>query len=281
MGFRDRVTVCIPVYNGERYLRETLNSVLSQDCSGLRVVVQDNASTDSTLGILREAAVDRRISVFRNDSPVGMAANWNICLSRAVTEFVMLLSADDMLCPGFLSKALESLESEGTDAFSSNHFWLREGGLKKKLSLVKAGRFRDFALHTLLWNPFSINFTLFRRQALLDLAGAEGEIFTSSLLACDYDLWYRLAFSGKEILYTEEPLGVYRVHNESLSSNARRIRRHALMVILRHSDALRRRWPFWFRVSMLKFLGRELWGRLHGAGEDPRFVRILVGEFTR
>jgi glycosyltransferase involved in cell wall biosynthesis len=280
MNAPDRVTVCVPVYNGARYLRETLDSVLSQECEGLKVIVQDNASTDATPSMLRDFSSDKRVAVFRGGTPVGMAANWNRCLSRAGTEFVMLLSADDVLRPGFMRAALNALEGGSGDAFSSNHFWLRDGKMKRKISPVASGVFRDFALLTLLWNPFSINFTLFRRQALLDISGPGGDIFTSDLLACDYDLWYRFAFSGKSLLYTSEPLGVYRVHTGSLSSNARKIRRHAVMVVMKHAAALRERWPFWFRLSLLRFLGRELLGRMRGLGRDRRLVSLLCAELA-
>lgn len=276
------VTVCIPVYNGARYLRETLDSVLSQDYPGLRVVVQDNASTDATPDILSGTSADKRISVFRNAATVSMAANWNICLSRAATEFVMLLSADDMLAPGFLRKAVEALGSGDADAFSSNHFWLREGVRWRRFSPVRNGVFRDFALQILLWNPFSVNFTLFRRRALLDVAGPGEKIFPVELLACDYDLWYRLAFAGKKIFYTNEPLGTYRLHGANLSaSNPRKMRRHAVLVILRHSSRLKKLWPYWFLVSVIRFLVRELWGGGSGGGRDPRLARVLTGELTR
>jgi glycosyltransferase involved in cell wall biosynthesis len=73
---RPRVSIGVPVFNGERFLAETLDSLLNQTFSDLEVVISDNASTDQTEEICRAyAAHDARIRYYRND--VNRRAAWN------------------------------------------------------------------------------------------------------------------------------------------------------------------------------------------------------------
>lgn len=279
MSMAKKISVCIPVYNGAKYIRETVDSVLSQNVAELELLIQDNASTDSTLRVLREFSdKDSRVKVFASDATIGMAANWNKIISRAGGEFVMLLSADDLLAPDFLSKCLKIFALTGVAAVTTNHYWLTESYTRKKMSLLREGILSDFAIKTLLFNPFSINFTLFRRHSLETIRGANGEIFSSRLLSCDYDLWYRIAFSGQCIYFLNEPLGFYRVHENNLSRNVRRMTRHAVIVVLHYSDKLRARWPLLYKLSMLRFIFRIFRETIRGAGIDRRLLRVLLSE---
>lgn len=273
------VSVCIPVYNGAAYIAETVRSVQMQKGPDLQILVQDNASTDATLDILAElAAQDSRVKVYKSDITIGMADNWNKAIARADTDYVMLLSADDMLAQGFLKRCLQVITSTGADAATTNHFWLRKASLKKKLTLMREGIYSDFALKTLLFNPFSINFTVFNRRSLLNICGTNGEVFSSRLLSCDYDLWYRIAFSGQRVYYSSEALGLYRVHDNNLSGNLLKMTRHAALVVLHYAGRLKKRWPVLYRLSIARFIYRVLREGLRGAGLDKRLLRVLTGE---
>jgi glycosyltransferase involved in cell wall biosynthesis len=101
------VSVCIPVYNGERYIVETIQSVISQKHTNIEIVVQDNASQDGTWDILKAMSCrDSRLSIMKNATNVGMAPNWNLVVNRARGEYIMLLSADDLISPTLYHPAL-------------------------------------------------------------------------------------------------------------------------------------------------------------------------------
>ena len=97
-----KLSVCIPVYNGEAYIGETIGRVLKQTYQDFELIVVDNASTDSTVRIV-EAIQDKRIHLFVNERNVGMAGNWNRCLEKVDTEYIQILCADDIIGENCLS----------------------------------------------------------------------------------------------------------------------------------------------------------------------------------
>jgi glycosyltransferase involved in cell wall biosynthesis len=106
-----RITVGIPVHNGEKYLPTAVDSVLRQDYEDFEVIISDNASTDSTPEICREyAARDKRIHYVRSQANIGAAPNFNRVFALAQGEYFKWLSHDDECYPAFLSSCMEVLE---------------------------------------------------------------------------------------------------------------------------------------------------------------------------
>lgn len=103
------VSVCIPVYNGERFLGRTLDSVLAQTFGDFEVVVSDNCSTDGTLALL-DRYDDSRLRVMRNATNLGVIANWNQVRAEARGAYVKLLPADDVLAADCLARQVAVLE---------------------------------------------------------------------------------------------------------------------------------------------------------------------------
>lgn len=111
-----RVSIALPVYNGERYVAEAIASILSQTYRDLELIICDNASTDRTGEICRDfAAQDRRIRYFRNPENLGCAPNFNLAYSLAKGEFFKWQSHDDRLLPTFVEKCVTALDAD-TDA---------------------------------------------------------------------------------------------------------------------------------------------------------------------
>lgn len=107
-----KVSIGVPVYNGEKYLREALDSLLCQEYDDFEIIVSDNASSDSTAGICREyAARDRRIHYHRNESNIGSAPNYRRVFDLARGEFFKWLAYDDRVHPRFIRRCLEEFES--------------------------------------------------------------------------------------------------------------------------------------------------------------------------
>jgi glycosyltransferase involved in cell wall biosynthesis len=91
------VSIGIPVYNGERYLRQALDSVLEQSYKNLEIVISDNASTDRTRDICLEyAARDDRIRYTRNSVNIGLTANLRRVLALSAGEYFLWAAADDL-----------------------------------------------------------------------------------------------------------------------------------------------------------------------------------------
>jgi glycosyltransferase involved in cell wall biosynthesis len=108
-----KVTVGLPVYNGERYLAETLDSILAQDFEDFELLVSDNASTDGTAQILREYAErDPRVTVHRQLHNVGAAANYNWLAQHARGEYFKWAGYDDLLDPRMLTACVATLDGD-------------------------------------------------------------------------------------------------------------------------------------------------------------------------
>ena len=106
-----KITVGIPVFNGEKSIRRTLDSVLSQTFLDFELVISDNASTDSTQLICQEyKRNDKRIRYIRNEKNMGGIANFKLLLDESKTEYFVWLAADDYWDPTFLEKNLPILE---------------------------------------------------------------------------------------------------------------------------------------------------------------------------
>ena len=107
-----RVDVIIPCYRYAHYLGAAVRSVLSQSHRDVRILIIDDASPDDTAAVAAAlAAGDSRISVARHAENRGHIATYNEGLAWAEGDYVVLLSADDMLAPGALRRAVAVLEA--------------------------------------------------------------------------------------------------------------------------------------------------------------------------
>jgi len=102
----------VPCYNYARLLRECVESVLSQTNVDVRLLIIDDASTDNTSDVAAQlAAQDSRVECRRHSNNLGHIATYNEGLAWASGDYLVLLSADDMLTPGSLSRASSLLDS--------------------------------------------------------------------------------------------------------------------------------------------------------------------------
>lgn len=110
-SMNQRVSIGMPVYNAERFLEETLRSVLIQTYSDFSLYISDNASTDRTSEICLDYAIkDERIVYIQNPKNVGAAANYTCCFIPAKTEYFRWQNADDTIEPGLIEECLAAIE---------------------------------------------------------------------------------------------------------------------------------------------------------------------------
>jgi glycosyltransferase involved in cell wall biosynthesis len=109
---KPRVTVGIPVYNGQKFLPGALDAVLDQTFRDFDVVIADNASTDATQEIcIQYAHKDDRIRYFRNPSNIGGPRNFNYVFEQSAGEYFKWTSADDLCSPEMLENCVNTLDS--------------------------------------------------------------------------------------------------------------------------------------------------------------------------
>jgi glycosyltransferase involved in cell wall biosynthesis len=107
-----RVSIGLPVYNGEKYLREALNSILLQTYTNFELIISDNASVDQTQKICMDfAEKDQRIRYYRNETNLGAAPNHNLVFKLAKGEYFRWAGCDDKISPELLEKCVEFLDN--------------------------------------------------------------------------------------------------------------------------------------------------------------------------
>jgi glycosyltransferase involved in cell wall biosynthesis len=108
-----RVSIGIPVYNGESYLREAIDTLLAQTFTDFEIVISDNASTDSTEAMCKAYVErDKRIRYYRNPQNIGCAANFNHVFTLTKGQYFKWASYDDIHAPTYLEKCVEVLDNE-------------------------------------------------------------------------------------------------------------------------------------------------------------------------
>lgn len=211
-----QVSVVIPVWNGERYLRQAIESILAQDFADFELIVVDDGSTDGSAVLAESFMSDNRVSV-RRQINAGVVAARNAGLQAARAEYVAFLDADDIAKPERLTKQVAYLRSHPEVAVVGSHithFDDHHGVLRTQCfpdSPVEVAR----ALET--GNPLAQPAVMLRRSAALAVGGYR-EAFKHG--AEDYDLWLRIV-EKHPLANLPEALTLYRVHPGSLTHRRR------------------------------------------------------------
>jgi glycosyltransferase involved in cell wall biosynthesis len=112
-GAPPRVSMGMPVCNGEAYVEEALRSLVKQTFQDFELIISDNASTDGTGGICRDyASMDRRIRYHRNAVNVGFCWNQNSVIEASIGTYFLLTHHDDIRDPEYLQRTLEVLDAD-------------------------------------------------------------------------------------------------------------------------------------------------------------------------
>lgn len=106
-----RVSLALPVYNGEKFIAEAITSILAQDYSDFELIITDNNSTNSTAGICQEfASKDSRIKYFRNERNIGAGPNFNLAFGLASGTYFKWCAADDRLSSNYIGECVRLLD---------------------------------------------------------------------------------------------------------------------------------------------------------------------------
>ncbi len=109
---KPKLSIGMPIYNAEEFLRDRLDSLLSQPFSDFELIISDDASIDSTLDICKEyLSKDKRIRYIRQEKNIGMSANFHFVLHKANGEYFFWAAQDDITLPGFIEKNIEVLDN--------------------------------------------------------------------------------------------------------------------------------------------------------------------------
>ena len=113
---KEIVDVLLPTYNGEKYLGELLDSLLTQTHKNIRIIVSDDCSTDSTPEILKEyQKKDNRIEIYLQEKNLKVVKNIEFLLKKVENKYFMLADQDDVWLPNKIEKSIQKMEQENAD----------------------------------------------------------------------------------------------------------------------------------------------------------------------
>lgn len=224
-----KVSVCIPVYNGERFLPDCIGSVLSQDFDDFELVVVDNCSTDKTAEVVASYN-DPRIRFVKNETNIGSIGNFNKCIEVALGEYFVLLPHDDMLSPGALRLFSQSLDNPEVGlAYSAiqtidadgNNFTTRMGLADYDVSNVRQ------AVEGIVNHFVPIQLAMARTEVLQRLGGFDDKFGLYS----DIHMWLKVVFDNWSVAYQDVTLFYHRVHENQgqkafLKANLKELSKH-------------------------------------------------------
>jgi glycosyltransferase involved in cell wall biosynthesis len=207
------VSIIIPTYNRAWSIKESIDSVLSQDFNDFELIVIDDGSTDHTLGILNSYGKDILVIHQRNQ---GVSSARNRGLMEASGSFIAFLDSDDLWLPRKLSIQVDFFHSNPTAMIcQTEEIWMRNNVRinPKKRHKKPSGIIFEPSLALCLVSPSAV----MTRRNLFDEVG----FFDETLPACeDYDLWLRISYKHPVYLI-DLPLIIKRGgHDDQLSASA-------------------------------------------------------------
>lgn len=282
------VSVCVPAFTAERFIGETVRSVLVQTFGDFELLVSDDRSPDNTAAAARTAAgCDPRVRVMVNDVGLGLVGNWNAVVAAARGRYVKILCSDDTLMPSCLERQVRALESNPAAVMSCSrrHIIDAEGrvlladrGLQGLRPGFVDGPAAVRAMVRVGTTPFGEPSTvLFRRDALTAIGPFDDRF--ASLLDCD--VYARLLRRGG-VAVVAETLATFRVHPFSVSNHSHHRQASDCRRLLRELAADPAfgitRLQLWEGLTRaeLNALGRRAtyaWGRLR-SGRPPRHPAV-------
>ena len=222
-----KISVCIPSYNCAPFLAAAVESVLGQSLTDFELLIIDDCSTDSSCDIIsRYAEQDPRIVFLRNETNLGMVANWNRCIELARGEYIHYLFADDLFASPFCLERMTAVldaDPEISLVVSARNIIDEDSRLKRVASHFRDGKVAPgtevirrclYEARNLIGEPSVVMFR--KSQALRGFHPGYAQLV-------DLEMWFHLLEQGK-FAFIAEPLASFRDHSgQQTKVNMRRM----------------------------------------------------------
>lgn len=199
------ISVVLPLYNRQEYIKESINSVLEQTITDLELLIIDDASTDGSLEIIKRIK-DPRIKLFTKTINEGVASAINIGLQQAKGEFVARMDSDDISYPERFEKQLKVFQ-DNPNLVVCGSWVVRDDDVVLKFRETH----EEILVNMLHRCALSMGTSFFKRKKMDGLFLKEGLRHGE-----DYEFWSRLILKG-EFYNIQEPLLYYRSNSSQLS----------------------------------------------------------------
>jgi len=227
---RPLVSVCIPTYNGEEYLADTLESIFSQSYKNLEIIVSDDNSSDNTIFVLKKYQKSSPYPfIIINHIPAGIGSNWNNCVLHSKGEYIKFIFQDDLMDSDCIKKLLNIfLKNNNVGLVYSKRRFIGDF-----LNLKSTEWLKDYENLHVHWTSFSecqsgkiyLKYIKFfdlpknkigEPSAVLlkkNIFSKIGYFDLKMQQSLDYEFWYRI-FKYYNVGFVDEVLVSIRIHNK-------------------------------------------------------------------
>lgn len=208
---KELISIIIPTYNVEKYIRECLNSILNQTYTNFELIVIDDHSTDNTINIIKDIAkIDKRIKLFINEKTEGCAFSRNLGLKLYKGKYIAYIDADDFVARDYLEKLYNNLKEFNADISICKH--KKISNTKKRYPLIsRNGNVK------VLSSDEAIYYLSRREEFSVALWGKlfKSEVFNNEQFpllksASDCFIMYRLLYKANKIVFEDSVIYMYR-----------------------------------------------------------------------
>jgi len=230
------VSICIPTYNGAKFIEEALDSAINQTYKNIEIIISDDNSSDDTLVIIEKMLINATIPYkIYNHEPKGIGANWNNCVEKSNGTFIKFLFQDDLLRSDCIEKMLELAKRDDQvgfiyckrtilhDSNNPEHIkWISYCGvlhakwfkIKVEQGILEGKKYlSDLYLMNGPLNKIGEPTAVLIRKKCFEKAGYFDEDLKQTL---DIEYWYRLMKYYK-VGFIDEELISFRLHDEQAS----------------------------------------------------------------
>ena len=218
------LSIGLPVFNGEDYLEEAVESILAQTYTDFELVISDNASTDRTEGICRSFADrDERVKYFRNPQNIGATQNWYRVFDLSCGKYFASAAHDDVYSPEFMEKCISILEQDPSIVvcYSKTSIIDQQG---KRLDDDRIARMLSAGIDTIssrpsvrLYNIIGVDYLCIQLYGVMQAEALRKTKVFVGYYGCDRNTLAELALLGK-IYELPEYLFHHRIYPEALGA---------------------------------------------------------------
>jgi glycosyltransferase involved in cell wall biosynthesis len=238
------ISVIVPVYNHEKFIGETIKSVIDQTYQNLEMLIVDDCSTDKSWDIIQEwSKKDSRIKTFRNDQNKGLVENWRFLIDQSKGEYIAFLEGDDVFYSENLEKKVaifkeysnlgmvycnfKIIDENGKVLISDNHKKIKVKSFKNEIIAPEVFLFSKSA-------PLSTYSQITIRRNIVTTIGYPRDFGCQEkvFLPSDWDFNFRIA-TRSYVYALDDTLMGYRRHSNNNSSKTTQVSNH-LRITLNH-----------------------------------------------
>lgn len=217
-----KVSVIVPVYNVEKYIRKCLDSLVNQTLEDIEIIVVNDGSKDSSIDILKEYAQNHdNIKVYEKENG-GLSDARNYGLQFATGKYIAFLDSDDYVDVNLYKRMYEKAKAEDSDMVECNFYWVYENKTKKDIGQKYKGKKQMFEkARVVAWNK------LYKKETL-DKAKIQ---FPKGLRYEDVEFFYKLIPHIERVGFIKEPL-IYYVQRKQSIVNTQNEKTRDIFIVL-------------------------------------------------